>query len=305
MKKSRIFRSTLWAAFFSFLFVLSLCELLFKIPVVNKYFTAHSQMVKDELFDNGLARINSLEKLELYTDSLSRAVNADPRRTPQTYTTIVSNTVRERFYHGYLTYTLGNNFLAMLAGKITGRSYDAVIEADDILKANEADCRQQCLVMMELFRSKSYPVRAVFLDDRKRYGGHYTFEAYYDKDWHLFDPDAEPNTDVLLQGQRPSIAKLVADTAMLVKAYANHDRERVLTVFPQYKYGPINELIPMRLYIFHGITKFLSWILWFILLIAYLVTHPQVVRRYRMSGRLDYPIAVKKGWQQTFNSLFF
>jgi hypothetical protein len=190
----------------------------------------------------------------------------------------------------------------MLAGKISGKSYDAIIEVDDILKYSEADCRQQSLVMMEVLRNKGYPVRSISLKDSLYGGGHYTFEAYYNRDWHFFDPDAEPNNDLLLRRNRPSIAKLTKDPAFLTSIYPMFPPSHVIRVWSNFKYGKINEMIPNHLYIFHNVTKFLSSSLWVLLLIIYVFRYR--LRRTFFHSRMPSPLMPHKSLGQAFNSLF-
>jgi hypothetical protein len=215
----------------------------------------------------------------------------------------LNDIVKSRFHHGSQNYSIGNNFLAMAAGKISGRSYDNIIKADDILKSSEADCRQQCLVMMELLSRKGYPVRAVFLK-AKKYGEHYTFETFYNKSWHFFDPDVEPDGNLLTGHNRPGIAELAKDTALLTAAYGRFSRELVIALFGSYKYGRENELIPARLYIFHDITKILSVFLWIALLMIYLYSR-LLLKAWRFSPLIFWQPQSLKWWKPAFAPLLY
>lgn len=301
MSRSSILSGLVWKIIFTFVFALSLCELLFKIPQVKKMFYAIEQQTGPEAYNPGLSRINSLAKLEVYTDSLYQQSIENIPPGLNRYPLIIGNVIRNRFYHGYLTYDIGNNFLAMLAGKISGRTYDAIVKADEILKYSGADCRQQSLVMMELLRKKGYSVRAVYLKSKKYNDEHYSFETFYSNAWHFSDPDLEPDADMLLHKNRPSVALLARDSLLLTNVYSKQDPGKITDLFKSYQYGKVNEIVPARLYILHTITKWGSNLAVVLCIIIYFVFMRNTNRAPKTMVSLP---GMQKPWKTVLASLF-
>src|SRR6185436_4254599 len=77
-----------------------------KIPVYNNV----------EEFDPSLSRLNSMDKLVKYCDSLYLETvstnNAEEVR--KDYTDIVSSVMRKRFFHGYSYYGFERNYMGLL-----------------------------------------------------------------------------------------------------------------------------------------------------------------------------------------------
>ena len=124
---------------------------------------------KVEEFDASLTRLNSLQKLELYCDSLYSAnyCNAETSNYEKCYTDIVSKVMRKRFYHGYSYYGFKSNYLALLISRISSSGYSAVVMPDDILKYPNAACSQQSIVMMEVLKSKGFQTRKISFQGKK------------------------------------------------------------------------------------------------------------------------------------------
>src|SRR5258708_38728264 len=81
-----------------------------------------------EDFDPSLARLNTIDKLVKYCDSLylSTTVANNEEEIKRDYTNIVSMVVRNRFYHGYSYYGFSSNYMALLLSKFTIPGLDAV-----------------------------------------------------------------------------------------------------------------------------------------------------------------------------------
>ena len=73
------------------------------------------QMNRTELYDAGLARLNDLQRLTAYCDSLYAFYQTQTFFISKDYTNLVSQVIRKRFYHGYSYYGFNDNlFLAFL-----------------------------------------------------------------------------------------------------------------------------------------------------------------------------------------------
>jgi hypothetical protein len=256
----------------------------------------HSKSVYNhvEAYDPALIRLNSLEKIEQYCDSIySTKIFEDPSlKFETTYTEIVSTTIRNRFYHGYSYYSFNDNYLSTVVSKITIPGLNALVIPDEILKYPFAACSQQSIVMMEVLKNKGFQTRKVgFLG--KKFGGHFAFEVFYNDGWHFHDPNLEPDKAVLDNYGRPGIAFLVHNPEILLKAYSRYPKEKILDIFPNYYYGPVNKFPAPKAIIFQKATKFLSYTIWLFFLIAFLI-----VRRKYLRSHVKMYVSDKTSGQQ-------
>lgn len=235
-----------------------------------------------EQFNPALSRINGINMLEAYCDSLYHVTYpAETRTDAFRYGNIATAVVRNRFYWGYSCYTADKNYLALLFSHISNWGYDAIVRPDDILKYDYAACSQQSIVMMDLFARKGIPTRKVgFLGNSKI--GHFAFEAFYEGDWHFYDPTLEPDTAVLNQYHRPGISFLVANRDILFKAYSSSTKDKayVEDILTHYSYGKVNQFpAPVALF-FHRSTKILSDTAYLFFLAAHILL-TRIARRYK------------------------
>jgi hypothetical protein len=230
-----------------------------------------------EAYDPSLSRLNSLEKLEQYCDSLyAEKVFSDPSvEFESTYADIVSNTVRNRFYHGYSYAGFSSNYVGELIARATMPGLTALVAPDDILKYPFAACSQQSIVMMEVLKDKGFKTRKVIFDNISA-GGHFAFEVFYDDKWHFSDPNMEPDKEILRKYDRPDINFLIGHTDILIQAYHRYPKEEIIGIFSSHSYGGINKFPAPRAIAFQKVTKFLSYTIWLFLLVAFII----VRRRY-------------------------
>jgi hypothetical protein len=251
-----------------------LTRLDYKDPVYNNI----------EEFDPSLARLNSVDKLVNYCDSLylSTVLSDNTNEVERDYTNIVSAVVRKRFYHGYSYYGFGNNYISLLVSKISVPGLDAVVIPNDILKYPYAACSQQSIVMMEVLRSKGFATRKVSFQGK--ISGHFCFEVYYDGNWHFYDTNMEPDVKLLNSYNRPGIAFLVSHPEILVKAYNHYPRNEILDIFPNYSYGEINKFPAPKALLFQKLSKIFSYLVWFFFLFFYLIVRHKHIQ---LSSKTD------------------
>jgi hypothetical protein len=248
----------------------------------------HGDPVHDtiEEFDPSLARLNTINKLASYCDSLySAQVKKSGVVSFSTFAEIANHVIRKRFYHGYSYYGADKNFMASVISKVSEPGLRAIVIPNDILAYQYAACSQQSIILMELLKEKGIATRKVGFTGNIT--GHFTIEAYYDHDWHYFDPDKEPDEKVLAAYNYPSIAYLNSNPEILLKAYPNYTKDYVMDVFTKYSYGSVNTFPAPRAIIFQKISKFLSYTLWSFFLLAFI----WVRRKYKA---LNNPVAVRK-----------
>lgn len=218
-----------------------------------------------EAYDPGLSRLNTMEKLRNYCDSLSRVIygltSVHDSIGEAQYAATVSDVIRNKFYHGYSHYGFSNNYFALLGERIFNKELSAIVLPEDIVKYPYAACSQQSIVAMELLRSKKITTRVIGFDGKK-YGGHFCFEAFYENGWHFFDTDVEPDASVLNKMGRPDIATLAANDSVLLYAYRHLAAEKTLMLFKQYFYKEPNAPQAPRASIYQYLTKILSVTFW-------------------------------------------
>lgn len=231
-----------------------------------------------EEFDPSLQRLNNIEKLTAYVDS----VYADKTYTSKNvefesdYPLVATHVVRKRFFHGYSLYGFGNNHVAMLASKASIGGLSAIVLPNDILKFPYAACSQQSIVLMDVLRQKGFRTRKVgFLG---KLGGHFCFEVFYNGAWHFVDPNMEPDMAVLDAYNQPGIDFLAGHTDILLRAYKQYPREKVLDLFTSYTYGKVNAPAAPNAFIFQKVTKFLSYTIWTFFLVLFILVRKRYLR---------------------------
>ncbi len=277
---------------------LSLVIILFQISgdlnPLTKFDRGKPSYNRVEDFDPSLSRLNTLDKLEKYCDSLYATVCCGEEKAEfdQDYTTLVSSVIRKRFYHGYSYYGFKNNYLAFLFSKATRPGYSAVVIPDDILKYSFAACSQQSIVMMEVLKAKGLKTRKISFQG-KTAGGHFCFEVFYKNNWHFYDTNMEPDEAVLNAINRPGIAFLASHPDVLLNAYRHHAKEKVLDVFLNYSYGQVDKFPAPNALLFHKITKTLSYTIWIFFLAGFLLVRRWYRRltkdQYVWNSRIYFP----------------
>jgi hypothetical protein len=237
--------------------------------------------LKDDDFDPSLMRLNTMAKLEAYCDSFYLA-----NRTTRVYPGIVSQVVRKRFFHGYSYYNVYNDPIAVMCSPVIKEGLSAIVLPNDILKYPYAACSQQSLVGMELIRKKGFQVRKVTMYDNPTQKGHFAFEAFYDNDWHYFDPNQEPDYEVLKKYNRPSVAFLNEHPDIIAAAYCKKDQQLFQRLLRSSEFGPVNEkLAPMATF-YQRSTKFFSNFGWLIVGLFILIRYAVITRKpiFRMKS---------------------
>src|SRR6266404_3154893 len=86
-----------------------------------------------EYFDPSLTHLSSISRFVDHCDSVygNRKISASDS---EYYATIVSMTLRGRFYHRYSYYRLGQNFLATVFAPFVNKDLSAIVIPNDILK---------------------------------------------------------------------------------------------------------------------------------------------------------------------------
>ena len=230
-----------------------------------------------EEYDPKLNTLNTVDKLMAFCDGLysEKANNNATIKADEVYPDIVSAVIRKRFYHGYSSYGFSNNYMARVVAGFTVDGLCAIVIPNDILRFPYAACSQQSIVFMEILKRKGFPTRKVGFKGKEN--GHFCFEVYYNKSWHFYDPDMEPDTEVLAAYNHPDIAFLAKNPDILLQAYSQYPKEKTLNLFLDYSYGSVNTFSAPKAILFQKVTKFLSYSVWAFFLLAFIL----VRRKYK------------------------
>ena len=208
---------------------------------------------KKEKFNVHLGYISSIHQLEQHIDSIATKKNISTNSFE--YTSLLESVVEDRFYHGFSHFSLNENWIAAVCGKLFEEGLSCKVQPDDIMKHNIAACSQQSIVIMAILRKKNIPYRKV------GFPHHYALEASVNNNWYFMDADMEP---VMSKEQR-----------MLTNW--NHQNDRLKKYYNTNRFnnldfmlgngitatvGPVNEVPALNARIFHMVTAILSKIAW-------------------------------------------
>lgn len=196
-----------------------------------------------------------------------------PTHSEQEKMLAIYNLVINRFSHGdQAKYNLFSNWIIWLMGKIdTNFSYirqpNSLVE-----KGHSALCSEQAFLLQTLAENQGIRTRSVGLD------GHVVMEAWYDNDWHLYDPDLE--VVPLMKNQTIlSLDELAKSPNLVQKYYAGRGDDGYIKAivgiitsrennsFSSYPKLVLFEWKSHILFHFEKIANFMKWIIPIIFLI--------------------------------------
>lgn len=251
---------------FYFLFFLSI------LPFFG--FLSNKNVVKNsrvEMFNSDLSRINSMNKAINYTDSIYSAENNGAFDTLK-YIKVVSKFTKERFYHGLSHYSIFDNWIAYLSGKILWSHMSAIVNPEDILKHSEGLCSQQTIVFMEMLMRKGIKVRSVGLG-YKEGPGHFLSEVYCNGSWHLYDVSLEPNWKKIAF-HHESMKYYLSHKDSLYVTYQETMPKKVFDkLITNVKYGKENDFPAKKMLWFHQITYVITYLIPLFFLILIIISY--------------------------------
>ena len=207
---------------------------------------------KKEMFDPSLSNINSVQKLVSYSDSIANVNQIKPASLG--YAVLVGSILRKRFYHGFSSYTLQQDWLAVIGQLFLGRGLAAPVDPNEILKYPYAGCSQQAIVMMTVMKEKKVPFRSV------GFPHHYATELCFKNNWYFFDSNMEPKIK-----EKERKEKYWKGSADSLKKFYNGDHQYLNWTFGNSVpviFGKTNADPAPHAYIFQEFTKYLSKLIW-------------------------------------------
>ena len=227
--------------------------LLFLPNLFNKDINTRPPYDKKEKFDPQLAYLNTIGKLEAYTDSIASRRNIST--SSYEYAELLELVVEERFYHGFSHFSLRENWIAAISGNIFEEGLACKVQPDNIMQSSNAACSQQSIVMMAILRNKNIAYRKI------GFPHHYALEIFDKGNWYFIDADMEPS---ITKAERME-SSWSHQNDLLKKHY---DTNRFSDL--DFKFGsnltaingPVNEIPARNARIFHTCTAIISKVLW-------------------------------------------
>lgn len=237
--------------------VLALTTLL---PFFGRLFN-HTETAKatNELFRPELTRLNSVDKIVAYTDSVYAAQVHEGFDTVL-YTRILSQLIKERFCHGTLDYSFSENWIACLSGKLIWNHMSSIVIPEDILKHQQGLCSQQTIVLMKVLREKNINVRSVGLG-YKEGPGHFLCEIMYNGSWHLHDVSVEPIWRKLAHDHCSLNYYLTKRDSLFVAYESRLPKDTFYKLLEKTSYGEVNKIPASNMALFHKATFVLMYTL--------------------------------------------
>lgn len=218
-----------------------------------------------------------LHKLQSIDDLIACADKLSPgdRKSLQ-YVNTIDLLIKKRFYHGYSRYSIDNNWIAALAGRMFWPHLAAIVNPDQIMKYPKAACSQQSMVFMESCKRIGIDYRSI------GFAHHYGLEARIDGKWYYFDT----NMEVTSKG-RTSIENLQKEERL----FSLYDKKLTPAQFSHVlanpTYGVINEEPAPQALLFHTITSILSeTFIWGMFMIQLILLRIYYVNGKKVSGKL-------------------
>lgn len=224
-----------------------------------------------ELFSIELSRFKSINDISAHIDGIYSATHFSPQIDTLSYIKTTSDIVKKRFYHGLSQYSIKDNWIAYIGGKLFWNHLTAIVDPDDILDYNQGLCSQQTIVFLEILKRKGINTRWVGLG-YKEGPGHFLAEVYYQGKWHLYDVNLEPKWEKVVN-HHESIAYYRQYPDSLFLAYEGILSKPIFNkIFEKVQYGEVNEFPAKNMLLFHRISKIITYFFPIILGILILVT---------------------------------
>lgn len=213
-----------------------------------------------ELFNIELSRFKSIEGIIAHIDGIYSATQLSSDIDTIAYVKATSDIVKKRFYHGLSEYSIKDNWITYIGGKLFWNHLVAIVDPDDILNYDQGLCSQQTIVFLEILKRKGIKARWVGLG-YKEGPGHFLAEVYYQGKWHMYDVNLEPHWEKIIN-HHESVAyyKQYQDSLFLVYDVII-PRPIFDKIMEKVQYGEVNEFPAKSMLLFHSITKVITYLI--------------------------------------------
>jgi hypothetical protein len=223
-----------------------------------------------ETFDVDSKQLQSINDVIAYADSICLNESNTNNFDTSCFVKKVNEIIKKKFHLGVAHYSLKENWIAALSGKLIWSHFSAIVHADDILKHNVGLCNQQSIVFMKVLNTKGMSVRSLGLGYPQG-PGHFACEVWYNNEWHLYDVSKEPNWHAVYNKNK-SFEYYLNNKDTLYMLY-NHQwpRQTFDKLISRVVYGEVNATPGLKMYWFQRITKWLTYFLPLLFLVLFLI----------------------------------
>ncbi len=244
-------------------FILSTVPFFLKLTTNN-----HFKFNEKELFEEKWTSLRSVNDIIKYVDSICGTNLNSSKLDTLMFTEELSRIIKLRFKHGLTNYSISDNWIAYLSGKLIWPHFSAIVDPNDILKYNEGLCSQQTIVFLEVLKKRGIMARSVGLGFKEG-PGHFLSEVQYNKGWHLYDVSLEPNWVGVTEPHR-SMDYYIHNKDSL---YCGYKYRMSIGMFNKLmstvNYGETDKFPAKKMLVFHHITHFITVLLpWLFLVLT-------------------------------------
>ncbi|MEN3942365.1 hypothetical protein WJU23_13790 [Prosthecobacter sp. SYSU 5D2] len=171
-----------------------------------------------ELFEPGL--VTQVQDYSALVKAVDAKMAGQPD-TPAARMQVMYDLIVNRFTHNEALHNLGSNWILYLAGYAHPTFRHMWDPGRFVSQGYSLFCDQSSYLLLHLAMAHDIKARHVGLQ------GHVVMEAWYDGDWHLYDPDLEviPVND---EGQVLSLEELAQDQKLLDRYYGPHNLQDLI-----------------------------------------------------------------------------
>lgn len=239
-------------------FLILMCGSLLQLALLFFRQEDVAQLRPRDYYDVSLSRLNTLDKLVAFIDSLAVVQGLPSKRSPL-YVNLADSVLKQRFYYGRQNIPFTSNYIANLGGKYVWDHLMCKVDPEDILQGQKAFCSQSSMVFQEVLKRKGYDVRTVMLP------GHFCTEVFFDEKWNFFDVSYKPSFASI---GFFSTKEMMAEPDIIVNAYLHSFNGEFLENYGQYfdsrkvQYGEVNAFAAQNMLLFHRLSWWMSWFGW-------------------------------------------
>lgn len=208
-----------------------------------------------------------MQELVEFADKLSIERGIDLKTDTSAYVQLCSELIEKRFHFGTARYEISDNWIVYFLGKSLWSHFDAIVDANDLLKHNEGLCSQQTIVFLSLLKNKGISFRTVGLGFKEG-PGHFLCEVRYNNAWNLYDVSIEPRW-AAIYSQNRSLDFYLRNKDLLYLVYDGKiSKESFELLLRKIEYGKPGALPAKNMLLFHHLTYSLTFV--FPILLAWL-----------------------------------
>ena len=226
----------------------------------NKEIQDTGESKTNEKYDSSLKRLNSIESLIKYNDSLYFSDNTSKTIDTIRYVEHIVDLIQLRFKEGLARYSVKNNWILYYSNKYIWDHISAIVDPDDLMLFGGGLCSQQNIVFLEVLKRKKITFRTIGLGFPEG-PGHFLCEVRLKGNWNLYDLTLEPNFDRTTKITK-GIDFYLQNIHEFHAAYDSIvDPERIDKLLQRVEYGEVNQFPAQNMIKLHKLSFLLLWLI--------------------------------------------